>query len=166
MCNMCNSSFNFGRSGCGCNNCDCNCCNNGCGNSLFNLFSGNGCGCSCNNGTTQSVCRDGCGNLRIVQRNSNGCGCNNGCNNGCSCHNNCGCNNCSCNNCSCNNGSTFTVNGGNSRNFGCVSVCGNLNTIARNIAKNCFRDDDSYYNRQYGLTSSRSSRSCDCGCDN
>lgn len=152
MCNMSNSLFNFGRSGCGCNNgCRCGCnngcscgCNNGCGNSLWNWLFGN---------NTQWLCRDCNGNIRVNQRS---CGC--GCNNCCGCNNNgCGCNG--------NNGTdTASVFGNNGNNrFACVTFCRNWNGSSTAFTTSN-GDGDSYYARQFGLFSRRNS-SCCCGSD-
>ncbi len=69
MCNICNTGYNFGQSGCGY------------ATGYYGCNRGSwGCG-------TQSVCRDCNGNLRIIQRNTNNC---------CRCsncwHHDCGCN--------------------------------------------------------------------------
>lgn len=64
MCNLCNTGFNFGHSGCGRNSCGYNSC--GYGSGLW--------GCN-----RQLICRDCCGNIHVNQNCQSGCHCCNSC---------------------------------------------------------------------------------------
>ena len=68
MCNLCNTGYNFGRTGCGCHSCGWNTC--GCGNGVWNWGG-------------QSCCRDCNGNIWVNPRCGHCChGCNSCGNNG------------------------------------------------------------------------------------
>ena len=165
MCNFCNTCYNNGRSGCGCNTC------------------GFGTGGAWNWGR-QSICRDCNGDIWVNQRN--GCGCNNacGCNSGTwnQARSTCGCggawnqtrNTCGCGcgslwnqqwntGCGCNRGGTDTTSNGNGLNgrFTCVTFCGRSNSTTQTTDNGV----DLYYARQYGLYPFGYNRGCGCTLD-
>ena len=143
------------------------CCNtNECGCSLFNsLFNLNRSGCN-------SCCS--CNGWNGWNGWNRSCGCNScGCNGWGGWNRSCGCNSCGCN--ACTQGTTVTTNGngcGNAQFFS-IPVSGRLFLrVGNRSGWNCgcnsastFNNFDSYYARQYGLTSFGNSRSCGCSND-